>query len=204
MRNAVRFWGAQAGATTDGSNSTCAALTTAATGTETCNGDGNGVIGNGGQTGYMERHRFWQHLANAGLIEGTYSGVQGPNATGHVVPGINSPNGKISSSGFAMTHLGNRSGHASFFDDFYDHQFFFGTTLSTDMWEPLRPVVSPEEAWNIDKKIDDGIPGIGIVRSHKSTSNTAPNCTSTAVANTSEYQLTDSSILCALMIDSGF
>lgn len=74
MNNAVRFWGAQAGGTADGSNTTCEALTTPATGTATCNGNGDGQV-HQVSTGWYERFRLWQHLANAGLIEGSYSGI---------------------------------------------------------------------------------------------------------------------------------
>src|SRR5689334_22798184 len=68
MRNAVKYWGAQAGSTADGTDSTCSALTytSPATSTATCNGDGNGQINAWNQ----EHYRFWQQLANAGLFEG--------------------------------------------------------------------------------------------------------------------------------------
>lgn len=52
----------------------------------TCNGDGNGQIGGNSP----ESFRLWQHLADAGLIEGSYSGVTGPNTAGDHDPGINS------------------------------------------------------------------------------------------------------------------
>ena len=71
MPNAVAFWGAQTGSTADGLDSACVALTytTPSTTSATCNGDGNQLAGNTDATAH-ERWRFWQHLANAGLIAG--------------------------------------------------------------------------------------------------------------------------------------
>jgi hypothetical protein len=69
MSNATDFWG-----TAHTTEATC--KTTASTGTETCNGDGDGRL-ESNLTGTDENFRFWQHLANAGLIEGSYTGAQG-------------------------------------------------------------------------------------------------------------------------------
>ncbi len=70
MRNAQSFWGSAA---------SCpgTASTTAATGVPTCNGDGNGQVGLNPTATSNEKFRFWQHLANAGLIEGSFNGVGG-------------------------------------------------------------------------------------------------------------------------------
>jgi len=97
MNNAVRFWGAQAGGTTDGRDATCATLTTGATGTETCNGDGNGRVAGKAAADNYERYRFWQHLANAGLVEGSYSGVSGAGTTTTDIPGENTPGSRLGS-----------------------------------------------------------------------------------------------------------
>lgn len=70
---ATSFWG---NATTGTSGGECTAPESdAGTGTQTCNGDGNGLIGNASTVGQRnsESFRFWQHLANAGLIEGQYA-----------------------------------------------------------------------------------------------------------------------------------
>lgn len=69
MRNAVTFWGAADGSTGE----TVACLTvdslTLSDPKQTCNGDGNGRIETTGTSD--EIRRYWQHLANAGLIEGS-------------------------------------------------------------------------------------------------------------------------------------
>ncbi len=66
MRNATAFWGVAAGT---GSDATCA--NTVSTSAATCNGNGDGVI----QTfnvAFDEIFLAPKHLANAGLIEGSY------------------------------------------------------------------------------------------------------------------------------------
>ena len=70
MPNATSFWGAA-----HATPATC--LTTVGTGSQTCNGDGNGSISNAAAASqYGEEYTFWQHLANAGLIEGSYTGIR--------------------------------------------------------------------------------------------------------------------------------
>lgn len=85
MTNAERFWGTDP----DG----CPTHSNWQTGKkETCNGNGDGNAG----APATERFRFWQQLAAAGLMEGSYSGVTGPTNTGSCVngdhrAGINTP-----------------------------------------------------------------------------------------------------------------
>lgn len=202
MNNAVRFWGAQAGGTTDGTDATCAALTAAATGMATCNGNGDGIIGvtNGGN---YESFRFWQHLANAGLIEGTYSGVAGPGGALEAVIGTNVAKSKLGRAGYSMQYLllqnlgagaadFNTEGHALWFGGFVTGGFNGAA------------VIKPEEAWNLDTKLDDGKPGFGKVISWRFASG-VPNCTTSNNALTSaadaaqaEYRLSNSGLDCAL------
>lgn len=92
MPNATRFWGVQ-----HATPATC--ITTASTTALTCNGDGNGQVAD---TTY-EAFRFWQHLANAGLIEGSYSGVTGPDSGFDHVIGVNAPRAKMSMRDGAFT-----------------------------------------------------------------------------------------------------
>ncbi len=68
--------------------------------TATCNGDGNGRIGDYNATTYSwggqayEVMRAWQQLADAGLIDGQYSGVASSNAV--AVIGVNVPASQVS------------------------------------------------------------------------------------------------------------
>ena len=63
MPNAIDFWTAA-----HATPATC--IDTPSTDKKTCNGDNNGKIDL--SAGSNEPFRFWQHLTNAGLIEGSY------------------------------------------------------------------------------------------------------------------------------------
>ena len=79
MPNAVSYWGKRAGTWVDGVDNDCATLPhgTEPYRTETCNGNGDGRIGEADTTNYHEWFRIWQHLKNAELITGEYTGVPG-------------------------------------------------------------------------------------------------------------------------------
>lgn len=178
------FWGTM-------SSGTCPNAT-GGTGTQTCNGDGDGSIEGGGAAGQSQEYfTFWQHLANASLIEGTYTGLAGPG--NNFVAGENIPRAKINQAGWGSTDRGN-AGDGNFFAiGDYGNTLQFGkdSPLGTNYVEALRP----EEAWNVDTKVDDGLPARGKVIAVRWNS-----CT-TATLNTqldAEYELTSSAIGCAL------
>ena len=143
--NAISIWGSVAGPATCYSN-------TAATGTATCNGNGDGMVSgysNDAVAGYgNENYRFWQHLANAGLIEGRYSGRL---ETGGSVAGLNAPTSKYHVGAWFVDNYNNagsnqncRRNHGNFF-------------------QLANAKLSPESAWNVDVKYDDGKPCQGNV-----------------------------------------
>lgn len=198
MANATQFWTA-----VNPTPATCQA--TQGTGTQTCDGNGDGKIGELAASCY-ERHRFWQHLANAGLIEGQYSGIAGSAGNCHSTLSAatpNAPRSKISNAGFSVTgNQGNISGNPSYFDGFFSTRFFFGRqndAMSSSLWgEALKP----EEAWNIDTKMDDGKPATGSVQTFKNGAVwSSPNCATTATS-AAEYALSVSSVACALMFQT--
>ena len=195
MPNAVRYWGAQAGGTADGVDNTCLAVTTAATGTPTCNGDGNGMVSN------TESLRFWQHLANAGLIEGSYAGiVTGTDAflvLGKDVPRSRFPNAGWSVLGFVNATVGN----SSFFDGTAGNVLLFGAPQEGDDPMVYTAVLKPEEAYNIDMKIDDGKPNLGKVITTPRTSSYTTNC---VVSTNDAYALSYTSSACNLLFNRAF
>lgn len=189
MPNAKDFWGVA-----DVTPATCA--TTASTGMETCDGDGNGEIIFSNTLG-NESFRFWQHLANAGLIEGTFTGVstQACAATAHCAEmNINIPASKFSNAGWT---IGTRPANVNRFGGEDKNAFFFGIPENFTSGR----VISTEDAWNLDTKMDDGRPGIGIMRTY--TFSRHGNCASTDVEETAVYQLDQTGIECALIFDSG-
>ncbi|MGB1539740.1 MAG: hypothetical protein ACPG80_02165, partial [Rickettsiales bacterium] len=129
-------------------------------GKETCDGDGDHRIDAPDDPGeYGETFTFWQHLANAGLIEGNFTGVAGPDGRSHSIPGENVPRGKLGNSGWYTSFHGTRSGSGSFLDGVYNNTIILGGVNPGD-W-PTARFISTQDMWNIDSKIDDGVPGTG-------------------------------------------
>lgn len=152
MTNATSFW--TAAHTTP---ATC--VTTAGTGTQTCNGDGNGLIGFA--AGSNELYRAWQHLANAGLIEGTYSGIT-QGSTTYSTTAANAPRGKLGNSLWHVYGWGESAGAAGdMFAGNYGNAFEFGGVVANS--DPATPIMKPEEMWNLDTKMDDGKPSTGSI-----------------------------------------
>ncbi len=185
MQNAQSFWGVA-----HATPATCA--TTASTTALTCNGDGNGQLLFA--TGANEMFRAWQHMANAGLIEGTYTGTEGTAAAGyHAIPGVNSPRIKLSNGGVGIFYLGSIISQTNNFDGNYGNVFVYGATHPSQM--PANPLFKPEEAWNIDTKLDDGKPGFGTITTYKHVT--------TCYDDTSNYNYDDTAVRCALIFKSG-
>ncbi len=199
MPNAVRFWGAAAGGTADGYDATCAAYTTASTGTETCNGNGDGLMPSLAFAGdYYEFWRFWQHLSNAGLIEGTYSGVSGPGSTYDATPGVNAPKSKQGGAMWTMWSLGSGTWTGvSYFHLKYGNLFYYGVESNTAM--NYNNALKAEEAFSIDTKIDDGKPHRGHMVSHPHLNR--PNCIN---ATDDDYLLSDQTVGCSIVFISGY
>jgi len=192
MTNATAFWGIAAGTT--GNDATCKVATS--TDTKTCNGDGNGMI-QFSAVSSNETYGAWKHLANAGLIEGSYVGGNGVSSSS-ATPGYDIPRSRASSnSGWYLSNSGTTvSGSANAFDGSY------GTTMNLFNRPTVSGVLAAEEAWNIDTKMDDGKPGQGKVYSNWSdTYSTAATPCTTATSGADKdasYNLTAKSKDCGL------
>ena len=134
-----------------------------------CEGNGNGqVTGN-------ERYRFWQHLALANMISGTYTGAN--NCTINVT----CPGSKIAGAGWsASTYTADASDPAGT----YNNTFNFGATAGQLM---SGATLTPAEAEGIDAKLDDGRSTMGTVIGRFN------NCRDGA-----DYNLDDTNKRCAL------
>lgn len=190
MRNATSFWGTASGGCPNGIG----------TGTQTCNGNGNGIIYND-TTVFHEGFRFWQHLANAGLIEGSYTGVQ-PGTTPYSLLGVNVPPGRISNTGFQAGSWGNGGASGAYgagFTLIWGPQsytivgLFFGAPSSGSSMQAAA--LKPEESWMIDTKMDDGKPDFGKVQGAGINANSA--CY-TAFPSPGSYNLANDDKICAL------
>lgn len=179
ITNATGFWGA----------ATCPA--TAGTGTQTCNGNGNGQIdAPPAASQYGEWFTFWQHLANAGLIEGSYTGIAGSSGYQQATSS-NVPSSKLSR-GLWYIAYDATSGAAMFPVALPRNNLRLGMTAANS-W-PANAIMKPEELWNIDTKTDDGRPGLGAV--------TVPmasymaNCADGSTAATAQYALSQTGTTC--------
>lgn len=193
MRNATDFWGTASGGCPLG----------ARTGTQTCNGNGDGLVGgtwHGADPTMIEMFLAMQHMALAGLLQGTYSGM-GVSSYSEAAPGINSPITSIQGATFMM--FGQLGGHAEFFNVIPRNALIFGATNSSTslaMW----PILTTSEAQGLDSKIDDGKPGTGIVLGLIALSPWAKpsqGCSSTTVAATAIYSTNYSGPQCSLMFN---
>jgi len=191
MTNATSFWGAA-----HATPATC--RTTSSTTSATCNGNGDGLVDSvDSATTYSERFHFWKHLANAGLIEGNYTGVAGSGGIAHAVPGTNVPTSKMSNSGFSAGYM---TTHASYYLNFETiNLFYFGQTTTTSVTQ--GSALSTEEAWSVDTKLDDGKPAYGWVGSLNLTGNAS--CASSDTDASATYQLTRTGLSCQLLFKLG-
>ena len=198
LRNASRFWNQQfsgSGCTGNGTINAAGA----------CDGNGDGIVAvdtAAGQTG--ENLQFWRHLANAGLIEGTYSATAVGGVDGTVF-GANVPRSKLSNAGwgiFTADSWNNENGsQARFLPDTviatidYDSSFLFGAAVSNNL--NFGPALAPEEAWNIDTKLDDGNPVVGFVLAPSFNCNRATSLLGAGTPD--EYDLTNTATACSLV-----
>lgn len=192
-QNATRFWGYQVNGNGCTTNSGAAVVATGV-----CDGDGSGVLGQAGASNAGELFQTWRHLAAAGLVEGTYSGLAHASHTHGATRGVNTPASKLNQ-GLWMIWNVNYNGSSSMF------QNDFGNSLSISgensaSW-PTMGIMKPEEAWNIDTKMDDGLAARGKVWAIR-----WDDCTPAASATdfTQTYDLTNTANDCGLIFGRQF
>lgn len=186
INNAEMIWG-----TLHPTNSTC--RDSESTSPLTCNGDGNGLIESNPTLRSYESFRAWQHLANAGLIEGTYTGSWNPadSANRLMLTTKNGPRSKYKNGVYAIMPSNYAAGN-----------FAYVYPPSTPHYVLLNPaglpgvcglcsLLTPEEAWNMDTKLDDGLPASGRV-----TGTSYGSCTVNS-AGTITYKLSDPDTGCS-------
>lgn len=195
MPNATAFWGA---ANSSGPGGSCAAPhTDSGTGTQTCNGNGNGMIGLSYPGSTVQEHnetfRFWQHLANAGLVEGQFTGIA-EDAAYRISVGGNAPRSRISAGTWESTRARNPGEWAADGSGIvYSHILRLGAPTDYNAGMPL---FRPDEVWGVDTKMDDGLARQGKLITHEH--NTCANGASISDLSAS-YQLDTTSKVCTFM-----
>lgn len=193
MGNATKFWGA-----VDPTPATCRA--TASTTAATCDGDGDGKISNAGLS-MSESWHYWKQLSSAGLVEGNFNGIAGPANRFDALIGTNVPASRMANAGWTMVDVDSYlvSSPTYYFLTTYGNAFTFGAKLNLRFTN--NPIMKPEEAWNIDTKIDDGKAVQGkLIAGYTNTCTTAASSTDFAA----EYALNSSAVTCQLVFRSLF
>lgn len=188
MSDATNYWGV--------ANATPATCKTTATGDKrTCNGDGDGSL-ESGLTGTNELFRFWQHLAAAELISGSYSGVQGPLGVVDVLPGLNAPKSTLKGSTYYAESMGALVGQTQDWDARPTPRIGFGRDNTVSSGDANAPILSSREAKALDDKFDDGLPQSGFFVTRKDVS----SCNTTTSMTTARYNVATDTRSCTLFI----
>lgn len=167
------------------------------TGTETCNGNGNAWIsdppGTVPASSFREQFFAWQHLSNAKLVKGRFTGIEAA-APRLAVPGVNIPDAAIEGTGF--TYMSNMSdGTGSWWAGAFYAMLSFGKTSTPGNIETGGMVLTAAEAWGMDYKIDDGKPGTGLFKSRRGLA----SCATTNDPLTAEYNLSSTGPQCSFL-----
>lgn len=177
--SATRFWGSAGG---NGGDNTCWAAQTQSS-PASCNGNGDGVVTSGQSVGQIrENFMAWKHVANAGLIEGTYLGRSNTSTASGAcsAPSIDCPQVKLSNS---MLNI--------YYDSIRLRNHFIIETAANAV------IVRPEELWNIDSKLDDGKPHTGRVFSYGEAGCATSDDPTVLDAS---YNLTNTAIACKIRL----
>lgn len=128
-----------------------------------CNGTGNGRIQS--EPAHRAEHlRFWQHLALSGMISGDYPGFADTQAAGGpcqairqcVISGQTAPAGAGQDSFMTVwPNWGSPNSHVTL--------FFYSMHSDPSTWD--KGHLTAEEAYSIDRKLDDGVASSGVVGS---------------------------------------
>jgi prepilin-type N-terminal cleavage/methylation domain-containing protein len=213
-QKATTFWGAAA---------TCPVVYWGGTASspETCDGNNDGIVSG------EEQFTFFAHLYNASLIKTpAYSApccsrFTAPTPNG-LPSGVYTNNGQdgygtgysivyMSGSSLGFTGVNAPRGDAFVRED--GHNWLLGTTVQTNVTN-YGPVMTSADAFNIDTKMDDGLPGKGTVKTWKSEQNfvsywssrSMPLCATTDNADTARYNIIagGDSLNCSMLFRTQF
>ncbi|MFW0777023.1 MAG: pilus assembly FimT family protein [Rickettsiales bacterium] len=184
-------------------------ITASSNGVVTCDGDGNGRImnqGAGNSDTYYEQFRAWQHLSNAGFIDGNYSGIASSGTLGYRI-GVTIPESKFGRAGWRVltvttrditelptpnvTEMGYQLG------DIPPGVVLWWGGNNIDNSLRMTPIISSGEAFTLDTKIDDGMGGTGKLVGQINSTGTCYN------SSTMAYKPVSDNVSCALIFKTG-
>lgn len=153
----------------------------------TCDGDGNNVINFTDGASKSESVHFWQHLALANMIPGSYSGyiTYNDGTTTHYQQNVY-PKSKLRNVYYQVSPYPNGGIGGSFVTSSGNYYMLRGNYDSNG--NPYF-VMSAQESFYIDTKLDDGKAGLGGIVAEGSTSHQGLPCATTDTATTAEYDI---------------
>ncbi len=136
-------------------------------------------------------------MANAGLIQGQFTGVTNSTANNYAVAiGANVPPSKITGGYYDLLTVTGNQGDRDFTDVNY-------TGLEIAAYSAASAgLFTPAELFQIDTKFDDGKPGYGKIMTYRLTSSIGPNCaTGDKASGTSpaQYAVTNKNPVCIML-----
>lgn len=197
MNNATSMWGVDPGGCPNTPSNTVVKI-------PTCNGNGNGKIGDSTTGGVLsdsrEWFRAWQHMGNAGFIDHRYTGTPGSGGVEEVVAPYNAPESGTHGVGWTL-HYYQLTANAALWADQYGHLMSVG--MITPASRAISPFLTPSEARAVDAKVDDGRPGRGFIRAWRTS--VLPNCTITDTTQDNQaYATSGNTNACSLVFVTGY
>jgi prepilin-type N-terminal cleavage/methylation domain-containing protein len=188
---ATNLWGAA-----HATPATC--MNTPSTDGTTCNGDGDDIIWDIVAGVSYESARAWQHLVNAGYMEGRFTGVHASGNWQFTTPD-EAPAAALDGRGLDFFYLDNLSG-----SDSGKFRQALGNGMELLGVDNTRALTA-KQARQFDEKMDDGAPGTGrVIVTDVLTCTTAANNTA-ASALTAQYDMAGAGRDCNLfyLFDKG-
>lgn len=159
MTDATDYWGTNPNCATGGQGS----------GTQTCNGNGDGMVTSvlASATNSLETFVAWQHLGLSGFYPGNYTGAY-TSTVNHFDcdADVSCPSGTVSGAVISLGNYwygGNGGTNGWWWADYVkDTKLIYGADGSGYKGYPL---LTATEAFGVDSKVDDGLPAWGKWRS---------------------------------------
>lgn len=161
-----------------------------------------------GQVAGNERFRFWEHLSLAEFVDKRFTGIAGGGGANDFVIRVNIPDSRIKLAGFSLFYA-NMIATSTLYTVSLGNTLAFGSSAGSNTGAPLNAVLTAAEAFELDSKADDGIPGTGKwIANGTGGGNfgSADSCTTSTSGTdyTGIYRVASSAISCGLFIKSGF
>lgn len=193
LTTATSYWG------DDNSNCPDAAITNGVPGA--CNGNGNNILESAATGSPSEYFQFWKHLALAGLIEGSYSGVS-VSGNNDANINVNVPLSRVNGIGFSAAYLAPGtipSGGNAYVIPSYGNMLLLGSKGGTAGGMSGKGLTA-EDAYALDRKLDDGKPAYGMIIARYWNNECAmPNSGTVSASNLdASYRLSDTTLQCSL------